>query len=42
MFSLNWMELSFTYKVANVWNSLKLKLREENISNLNTTIRKET
>ena len=26
------MKLSSTYKVANVWNSLKLKLKEENRS----------
>ena len=41
MFSLNWMKLSFTYKVVNVWKSLTLKLREENLSKFTTTIWKE-
>ena len=32
MFSLNWIKLSFTYKVVNVSKSLTLKLKEENHS----------
>ena len=42
MFGLNWMKFSFTCKVDKVWNSLKLKLREKNLSKFTTTIRKET
>ena len=42
MFSLNWIKLSFTYKVVNVSKSLTLKLREENLSKFTTSIRKKT
>ena len=39
MFGLNWMKFSFTYKVDNVWNSLKYKLREKNLFKFTTTIK---
>ena len=40
--SLNWMKFSLTYNVANVWNSLKLQLRNKSLSKFTKTMSKET
>ena len=37
--TLNWMKTFLGYKVANIWNSFKSGLRQENISKFAKTIR---
>ena len=37
--TLNWMKMFLAYKVANIWNSFKSELRQENLSKFAKTIR---